>query len=153
LNAVPVLGKARRSLAIARLSIALEALLNAGVTIIEAWALAAAASGSPLFRRVVARATPDWQNGVQPGETLLAAPDVFPSTFASLYKTGEISGQLDDALRRTYALYQEEGSRKLKTFIFGFAGLLIGCVFLMVAVQIVLFWMGYFRQINDAINF
>lgn len=152
LNAVPVLGKARRSLAIARLSVSLEALINAGVTIIEAWAVAAAASGSPLFRRVVARYTPDWQNGVQPGETLLSRPDIFPSAFASLYKTGEISGQLDDALRRTYALYQDEGSRKLKTFIFGFAGLLIGLVFVMVAVQIVLFWMGYFQQINDAVN-
>src|SRR6185436_16433547 len=34
---VPLLGKARRSLAIARLSIALEALLSAGMTIIEGW--------------------------------------------------------------------------------------------------------------------
>jgi type II secretory pathway component PulF len=152
LHAVPILGKARRSLAIARLSVALEALLNAGVTIIEAWQLAAAASGSPALRRVVAKATPDWQQGTPPSETISSRPE-FPTAFASLYQTGEMSGQLDDALRRSHVLYQDEGSRKMKAFIFGTAGLLIGLVFLMAAIQIVRFYMGYFQQINNAINF
>ncbi|HMJ91492.1 MAG TPA: type II secretion system F family protein [Candidatus Acidoferrum sp.] len=151
LHAVPVLGKARRSLAIARLSVALEALLNAGVTIIEAWELAAAASGSPALRRVVANAKPHWINGQMPGETIASRPE-FPSSFASLYQTGEISGQLDDALRRCHVLYQDEGSRKLKKFIFSLAGLLVGAVMLMIAFNIIKFYMGYFQQINDAIN-
>jgi type II secretory pathway component PulF len=151
LNGVPVLGKARRSLALARLSVALEALLNAGVTIIEAWELAAAASGSPALRRVVARAKPDWINGTRPSETVSSRPE-FPHAFASLYHTGEISGQLDDALRRSHALYQDEGSRGMKKFVFGFAGLLVGLVFLGAAFEIVSFWMGYFQQINDVID-
>lgn len=151
LSLVPVLGTARRSLAIARLSVALEALINAGVTIIEAWELAAAASGSPALRRVVADAKPHWQSGQQPSETISSRHE-FPTAFASLYQTGEISGQLDDALRRCHTLYQDEGSRKLKTFILGFAGILVGLVFAMVAFQIVRFWMGYFQQINNAIN-
>ena len=50
---VPGLGTARRYLALARLSAALEALLSAGVTIIQAWELASAASGSPALRRTV----------------------------------------------------------------------------------------------------
>ncbi len=152
LNAVPVLGKARRNLAIARLSVALEALLNAGVTIIEAWELAAAASGSPALRRVVAQAKPDWiDGGTRPGETISSRPE-FPHAFASLYQTGEISGQLDDTLRRSHVLYQDEGSRGMKKFVFGLAGLLVGIVFLGAAFQIIKFYMGYFQQINDAIN-
>ena len=47
LATVPVLGTARHYLALSRLAAALGALLSAGVTIIEAWDLAAAASGSP----------------------------------------------------------------------------------------------------------
>lgn len=151
LQAVPILGTARRSLAIARLSVALEALLNAGVTIIEAWELAASASGSPAIRRAVRKATPEWQSGTPPSETISSRPE-FPATFASLYHTGEMSGQLDDALRRTHTLYQDEGSRKMKAFIFGSAGILVGLVFLMAAIQIVRFWMGYFQQINNAIG-
>jgi type II secretory pathway component PulF len=150
-NAIPILGKARRSLAIARLSVALEALINAGVTIIEAWELAAAASGSPALRRVVAKAKPGWINGQLPSETISSSRE-FPTAFASLYHTGEISGQLDDALRRTHVLYQDEGSRSLKKFVFSMAGLLVGAIMLMIAFNIVRFYMGYFQQINDAIN-
>ncbi len=73
---VPLLGKAQRKLAIARLSIALEALLNAGVTVIESWEIAAAASGSPAIRRVVAKSKTDLLNGRTPGEMVRNAPRV-----------------------------------------------------------------------------
>src|SRR5262245_2145711 len=53
LRRIPLVGKARRNLALARLASALEALIAAGVSIFEAWDLAAAASGSPALRRTV----------------------------------------------------------------------------------------------------
>jgi type II secretory pathway component PulF len=118
---LPLLGTAQRSLAILRLSLALEALLNAGVTVIEAWEMAAAASGSPALRRAFARAKSSLQAGQQPSE-IVSSHREFPSNFASLYHSGEISGTLDDALRRSHALFEEEGSRKMKQFIFGTAG-------------------------------
>ena len=148
---VPVLGTARRSLAIARLSLALEALISAGVTIIEAWEMASAASGSPTLRAVVARGLPHLREGLTPSEMVSGSRE-FPAHFASLYHTGEISGTLDDALRRSHVLFEEEGSRKLKQFIFAAAGVLVGCVMLMVAWNIISFYLGYFRQIDDAIN-
>src|SRR5437867_4663488 len=58
LDPVPLVGAARRSLALARLSSALEALISAGVTIIESWQLAGAGSGSPALRRAVASPQP-----------------------------------------------------------------------------------------------
>ena len=148
---VPVLGKARRSLAIARLSIALEALLNAGVGMIESWEMASAASGSPALRRVVAHCKHRLLEGTTPAE-MVSSHREFPTTFASLYHSGEISGTLDDALRRSHALFEEEGSRRMKQFVFGLAGALVGCVMLLAAWQIISFWLDYFRQINDAIN-
>ena len=151
LDRLPLLGKARRSLAIARLSVALEALLNAGVNMIEAWQIAAAASGSVVLRRVVASETTRMIAGTPPSEMVRSRRE-FPSTFASLYHSGEISGTLDDALRRSYVLFHEEGSRKLKQFVFGLAGVLVACVMLLVAFNIIKFYVGYFQQIGDAIN-
>ena len=151
LSHIPVLGKARRSLAIARLSIALEALLNAGVGMIEAWQIAAAASGSPALRRVVEKSKARLTEGTTPSE-MVSSHHEFPRTFASLYHSGEISGTLDDALRRSHAMFEEDGSRKMKQFVFGLAGVLVGCVMLAAAWQIISFWLGYFQQINDAIN-
>ena len=148
---VPVLGKARRSLAIARLSIALEALLNAGVNMIEAWEMAAAASGSPAMRRVVERFKTQLLNGRTPSE-MVSAHREFPAAFAALYHTGEISGSLDDSLRRSHAMFEEEGGRQMKQFVFGLAGVLVGGVMLMAAWQIISFYVNYFRQIDDAIN-
>jgi len=151
LSSLPVLGTARRSLAIARLSIALDALLNAGVNVIEAWEIAAAASGSPALRRVVRTSRQQLIDGTTPSE-MVSSHREFPTTFASLYHSGEISGTLDDALRRSHVLHHEEGSRKMKQFVFGLAGALVACVMLMVAWNIIAFYLGYFRQINDAIN-
>ena len=76
----------------------------------------------------------------------------FPSAFAALYHSGEISGTLDDALRRSHVLFQEEGSRKMKQFVFAAAGALVAAVMLMAAWNIIKFYLGYFQQINDAIN-
>ena len=150
-NGVPILGKARRSLAIARLSIALEALLNAGVTTIEAWEMAVAASGSPALRRIVAKSKPELESGRLPSEMVSAHPE-FPSAFAAMYHSGEMSGTLDDALRRSHVMFQEEGSRKMKQFVFGLAGALVAGVMLLAAWNVIRFYLGYFQQINDAID-
>src|ERR1051326_7953347 len=62
---VPILGPARRHLALARLSAALEALIGAGVSIFDSWELAAAASGSPALRRAVH----GWHDSLRSGQT------------------------------------------------------------------------------------
>jgi len=110
---VPILGTGRQDLALARLAAALEALLNAGVPIIGAWELAATASGSPALRRTVfSWRTPLEEGGSTPSE-LVTNCGHFPSIFANLYHTGEVSGQLDQTLRRLHTMYQEEGVRRM----------------------------------------
>ena len=113
LNPVPVLGTARRFLALSRLAGALEALISAGVSITEAWTLAASASGSPALRRIVFSWKPLVEAGQTPAE-VVSASGKFPPLFVHQYHTGEISGKLDDCLRRLHQYYQEEGSRKLR---------------------------------------
>lgn len=152
LGRVPYLGKARRNLALARLASALEALISAGVTIIEAWDLAAAASGSPALHREVSRWKPDLLSGVTPAEVVRQSRE-FPETFASLYQTGEVTGSLDDTLRRLHGLYQAEGSRQLQAFAEWTPKLVYFAVALLVAWQVIRFWSGYFDQINKTISF
>jgi type II secretory pathway component PulF len=152
LDPVPVLGAARRCLALGRLSASLEGLLSAGVTIIEAWELAAAASGSPRLRRTVLGWRPLVDAGQTPAEVVGASP-VFPEIFAHQYATGEISGQLDETLRRLHTYYQEEGSRKLHAFAQWTPRGIYLLVMLTIAYQIVRFYASYFQQVGAAGGF
>lgn len=152
LHSVPVLGRARRCLAIARLASALEALINAGVNILEAWELAAAASASPALQRVVRAAKPGLVAGLTPADMVSGSRE-FPTEFAQMYSTGEISGKLDDSLRRARNYFQDEGARKLKAFVFGCTAVLIFGIMLLVAWQVIKFYLGYFQQVRDAGGF
>jgi len=152
LRPIPILGAARRSLALARLAAALEALINAGVSIVDAWALAAAASGSPALHRTVLAWKPQIESGRTPAE-VLRENGQFPELFTNLYHTGEISGKLDDALLRLHRYYQEEGSRQLKLVAKWTPWLVYLVVVGVVAYQIISFWLGYFQNINSLTNF
>jgi type IV pilus assembly protein PilC len=151
-HTIPILGTARRFLALARLAAALEALISAGVNIIEAWDLAATASGSPALRRAVENWKPQVVAGRTPAEVLNDCPK-FPEMFANLYAIGEISGKLDDSLRRLYAYYNEEGTRKLHAFAQWTPRLVYCIVAVIIAYKVITFYTGYFQQVNDMSHF
>jgi len=151
LHRLPVVGAARRSLALARLSSALEALVSAGITILEAWQLAAAASGSPALRRAIAGWQPRLAAGITPADAL-ASTSEFPDLFTSMYRTGEYSGKLDDTLRRLHALYLDEGQRKFKALAEWLPKIAYLFVAGMIAWRVVSFWSGYFKQIGDVME-
>lgn len=151
LRCVPVLGTARRALALSRLSAALGALLNAGVPIIHAWELAADASGSPALRRAVL----SWRSRLEAGQTpaeLVRASRAFPELFANFYHTGEISGTLDEVLRRMHELYREEGARKLQALTQWVPRLVYFVIVVLIALRIVQFWLGYFGRISSLLG-
>ena len=145
---IPLLGSARHYLALSRLAAALEALISAGVTVVEAWSLAATASGSPAFRRAVATWKPELAAGRTPAELVRASP-YFPETFSNLYASGEISGKLDETLRRLFTYYQEEGTLKLQLFATWTPRLAYCVVAAIIGYKIIQFYTGYF---NAALN-
>ena len=152
LDPIPGLGTARRYLALARLAAALEALLNAGVNIIQAWELAAAACGSPALRRTVF----GWRHPLEAGQTpaeLLTASRKFPQMFASQYHTGEVSGKLDETLKLLHRFYQEEGSRKLHALVQWTPRAVYICIAFMIGYRVIHFWMNYFNQVSAAGGF
>lgn len=146
-NRVPLAGAARRSFALARLCSALEALISAGVTIIEAWQLAATASGSPALRRAVRDWQPRLAAGVTPGEAVDQSGE-FPELFSQMYRTGEVTGSLDVTLRRLHALYLEEGTRRLKALSEWLPKIAYLFVAAMIAYRVISFWTGYFDMIG-----
>jgi type IV pilus assembly protein PilC len=151
LRVVPILGTARRYLALSRLAAALEALISAGVNIFEAWDLAATASGSPALRRAVTAWKPRVVAGQMPSEAVRLCP-LFPETFANLYASGEISGKLDESLRQLHRLYNEDGASKLNGFATWVPRLIYFSVALIIGYKIIVFYQGYFNQISTITN-
>jgi type IV pilus assembly protein PilC len=151
LRPVPLLGTARRDLALARLAAALEALLNAGVGIIGAWELAATASGSPAFRRTVQSWREPLEKGATPSQLVSDSPE-FPDIFRNLYHTGEVSGQLDQTLGRLHTLYQDDGSRKMRMVAQWTPRLIYFGIICYVGFRIIAFYTGYFNQIGQIID-
>jgi len=140
---VPLLGSARRNLALASLCAALEGLVRAGVSMGYAWETAAAASGSPVLQDAVASWRPIVEAGRAPSELVRETPE-FPSTFANLYRTGEVAGELDETLKRMQRFYQEEGSRQLQTVAEWTPRLLYLGVALAIAAQVLAFYGAYY---------
>jgi type II secretory pathway component PulF len=152
LRPVPVLGTARLELALGRLAAALEALISAGVTILEAWEMAAAASGSPALRRAVLNWRARVRTGQTPSEAIVESGQ-FPELFANQYATGELSGDLEDTLSRMHRYYQEEGSRKLHALAQWLPRGVYLLVMLLIAYRVVRFYSDYFQQIQGAGGF
>jgi type IV pilus assembly protein PilC len=152
LHPIPVLGTARHYLALSRLAAALEALISAGVTIVEAWELAATACASPALRRAVLAWRP-LVNGGHPPSEVISASGTFPSLFAGQYAAGEISGKLDDTLRRLHRYYAEEGTRKLRAVFQWTPRAIYFCVALIIAYKVIHFYTNYFNMVRDAGGF
>ncbi len=149
LHAIPVFGRARRSMALARLALALEALLNAGVNAIEAWPLAAAASGSPALEAATARARERMLAGETPGEAI-AREAAFPPRFTSLYRSGELSGRLDQSLAYLHADFADESARLYKRLAEWTPRLVFLLIAVLVGWFIVRFWMNYFTGVLNS---
>jgi type II secretory pathway component PulF len=144
---IPLLGRARQFLALARLAAALEALTSAGVPVIRGWQLASSASGSPTLRQEVFSWKKPIESGVTPAELVSRCP-FFPEMFRNLYHTAEHSGKIDETLHRLALYYQDEGYRTLRLFTRVMNGLIYGLVALMIAYNVVHFYMGYFNSIT-----
>ncbi|HXE41631.1 MAG TPA: type II secretion system F family protein [Candidatus Baltobacteraceae bacterium] len=150
-NCVPVLRSARHSLALSRLTLALEALISAGVGVIQAWELAVTASNSPRLQRAVVEWKSHFANGRTPAE-LVGMASVFPETFANLYHSGEISGKLDETLLRLHTFYQEDATYKFHLLSQWIPRLIYILVVIAVAFKVIQFWTGYYSNVSKAID-
>ena len=148
LRPVPLFGSGRKCLALSRLAGALEALLSAGITVIQAWELAATACGSPALKRTVLAWRPQLDAGQTPAD-VVSASRRFPELFANQYAAGEVSGKLEDTLRRLRQYYQEEGTRKIRMAVRMYPVAVYLLIAAMIGYFVISFYANYFRQINS----
>ena len=148
---IPVLGKARKYLALSRLAAALGASTRSGVSIVSGWELAASAGGSPRLGRIVSAWKPSIETGSTHGE-LINQDGYFPEMFGNFYFTGEQSGRLDDALERLQSYYHDEGFRKLRTFTKIMNGVIYGSIVAMIGYSIIHFYVGYYQNILNSVS-
>ena len=151
LGVIPILRKARKYLILSRLAASLEATISSGLPIIGSWEMAGAASGSPALKGTILHWKPHLESGSTPGE-LINESRYFPEMFANLYNTGEQSGRLDDSLQRLQAYYQEEGFRKLRLFTYIMNGTIYGLIVLLIAYNVISFYMGYYSGLMNSVN-
>jgi len=151
LHMVPILGNARRNLALSRLAAGLEALINAGVPIDKSWEYAAAASGSPRLIDSISQWGDEMDGGATPADLINRTP-YFPQMFANLYATGEMSGKLDETLLRLQAFHHEEGTRGIDRFTRVLTGAVYGTVVILVAYNVSHFWTNYYGTLSNTIN-
>ena len=147
---IPIFGTARRHLALSRLASCLEALLNAGTPIARAWEQAAAASGSTVLHRTVRAWHPRIDPGVESPAELVRESRVFPEFFSNSYATGEVTGSLDESLRRLHRYYEESGVRLLMVLARWVPLLFYLVLVISLAIYVVQYWVGYYNQILDA---
>jgi len=148
---IPLLRPAMKHLAVARLTAALDALLNAGVPVIRSWELAAAASGSPRLKRDILAWTPQLEKGVTPAE-MVAQIEYFPEMFTHHYLSAEMSGKHDETLQRLQTYFEEEGFNSLEMFAKVLNGVVYGTVVAIVAYNVISFWVHYYGQMVQTIN-
>jgi type II secretory pathway component PulF len=148
---IPLLGSARRNLALSRIAASLGALLSAGITVIEAWKMAGAASGSPRLKREVESWMPLLEAGQTPAEVIQGAK-VFPEIFAGQYATGEVSGKLDDTLGRLNVYYEQEGTRRLQALALWFPWLVYFVVAGFIIYKVFTFYTGRYQGMQDLLN-
>jgi type IV pilus assembly protein PilC len=150
-QAVPLLRTALKYLVLYRLTTALDALVNSGLSVVQCWPMAAAASGSPHLKNQISQWKTEFESG-QTAAELVRAERYFPEMFANLYHTGEISGHLDDTLKRLQTYYHEEGFRLLRLFGRIVSRVIYFVIAGAIAYNIIGFYLGYFHGMANLIG-
>ena len=95
----------------------MASLLKAGVPILRALWIISEQSENPHFKKMLARAQEEVQNGKPFSSVLMQYPKLFPPIYIAMVRTGEDSGTLQETLMRVadYRQRQEEILSRVRT--------------------------------------
>ena len=114
LRRVPLLGKARRAVAMERFTQVFEIFLLAGRKMSDSLAGAARASGSGLIRSAGERGEKIVAAGELLARALFGAPEAFPDDFSRGMAAAEESGQLDRELAEWSRFYSDSAAEAME---------------------------------------
>lgn len=147
LNAIPVIGKARRSMAMARFTKVYHTGVLAGLSMKETVGNSLEASQSGMIRGGGRALLAKAEEGGALGPVFISS-GVFPAAFARSYATAEEAGGLDKDLERWTKVYQEEAARGMKAVAVAVPKVLYGLILAFVAWKIIGFYTGYYDMID-----
>ena len=151
INRIPWIGKARRSMAMARFCKVYHACLLAAIPMDETAHLSAEASRSGTIREAGKKLVRAAKSGDALGPHFIAA-DAFPKAFARSYTTGEEAGTLDTDLARWSKLFQDEAASAMRMVSVMVPKVLYFLILGFVAWKIVAFFNGYYSGMLEMIE-
>lgn len=147
LNRIPLLGKARRDLALARFTRVYHTCLLAGLPMQETVATASTASQSGRIREAGRQLADKLTTGDKLGPVFIAS-GAFANAFARSYATAEESGMLDRDLARWSELFKEDALRGARRVSAAIPKLFYALAVIFVVWKILGFYQGYYRTIE-----
>lgn len=148
LRRVPVLGGARRSLAMARFAKAWHIGALAGIPVAESARMAADASQAGGIRRAGLNLADAAGKGEALGPAMLAN-DAIPRDFARAYAIAEEAGGLDKELARWAGIFDDESRRAMKTLSATLPKVAYFVIVAFIAWKIVAFYSGYYGMLEE----
>jgi type II secretory pathway component PulF len=148
LNRIPVIGKARRSMAMARFTKVYHTGLLAGLTMSETVSSSVAAAHSGLIHQAGRALSERAREGGALGPVFVAN-DAFPPAFARSYATAEEAGGLDKDLDRWSKVFQDDAARSAKLLAVAIPKVCYFLILIFVAWKILEFWQGYYGALES----
>jgi len=103
----PFLGKINRELALTRFAGNLNALLGAGLPIVQSMEIVAKTLGNLKYKKEVLAMSKELEKGRSLQVAMAKRPDIFPSLTVQLIKVGETTGQLEEILEKIFTFYED----------------------------------------------
>ena len=147
LNRIPVIGKARQGMAMARFTKVYHTGLLAGLSMRETVANSLMASHSGMIRDAGRGLLVTALAGGPLGPEF-ARSGVFPAAFARSYETAEEAGGLDEDLDRWSRVFEREAAQGMKAASIAIPKLLYTLILIFVAWKIVSFYFGYYEMLD-----
>jgi type IV pilus assembly protein PilC len=151
LNAIPVLGGARRALAMARFTKVYHTCLLAGLSMNETVETAAKAAHSGVIGAAGRQLVATLAEGGALGPKFVSC-GAFPPAFARSYATAEESGSLDKDLARWSKVYQDDAARTVKTASNVLSKAVYFLVLLFIGWTVIKAYSGYFEMMNGILE-
>lgn len=148
LGSIPLIGKARRDLAMARFTRVYHTCLLAGLSMQETVTSAATAAQSGRIAAAGASLLGTLKTGDKLGPVFLSSR-AFPKAFARSYATAEESGMLDQDLARWAELFQQDALRGAKRVSAAIPKIFYGLVVAFVIWKILGFYQGYYAGLEQ----
>lgn len=137
---VPFLGKLNRELALTRFAGNLNALLAAGLAIVQSMEIVAKTLGNLKYKEEVLLIAKELEKGHSLQDSMAERPDLFPSLTVQLIQVGETTGQLEEILAKVAKFYEDRVNNvlnNLSTILEPFLLVVVGVAVGFIAVSVI----------------